>query len=386
MGLLALQRLMSLQCDRQRRQRRTRALNGSIDSSMDIRKGSPCQQDAHGDSHAAKRMMCSIPTLPEDILHHIYSLLPLRDAARAACSSHAFLRFWRCHPNLTLNWHILGLNANASQENFSCIIDNILRNHSGINIKILKLQLYGIYDANQYLDSWLQVAVKPGIEQLTIELCYRVDMKHNVPCTLLTDGVQNSIRYLQLSCCAFHPTPELGPFRNLKSLLLRSVHILDNELECFLSNSHALEKLDLNACEKITCLKIPSILLQLHSLKVSRCLKLRVIQSKARNLSCFILQGQSVKVSLGETLQMKNLCMGRSNLVCYARVKLLSSMPNLKTLSISSHYEVAEESMQHESIFGGGSLQLRQMPEQHHGRLKTERKVTWPAHTGYHLW
>jgi len=74
----------------------------------------------------------------QDILHHIYSVLPLRDAARAACSSHAFLRFWRCHPNLTLNWHILGSNANASQENFSCIIDNILRNHSGINIKILK--------------------------------------------------------------------------------------------------------------------------------------------------------------------------------------------------------------------------------------------------------
>jgi len=110
----------------------------------------------------------------QDILHHIYSLLPLRDAARAACSSHAFLRFWRCHPNLTLNWHILCSNANASQENFICIIDNILRNHSGINIKILKLQLYGIYDAYQYLDSWLQVAVKPGIEELTIELCYRL--------------------------------------------------------------------------------------------------------------------------------------------------------------------------------------------------------------------
>jgi hypothetical protein len=165
-------------------------------------------------------------------------------------------------------------------------------------------------------------------------------MKHNVPCTLLTDGVQNSIRYLQLSCCGFHPTPELGPLRNLKSLLLPSVHILDNELECSLSNSHALEKLDLNGCDKITCLKIPSILLQLDSLKVSCCLKLRVIESKARNLSCFILKWRSVKVSLGETLQMKNLCMGRSNLVCYARVKLSSTMPNLKTLSISSHYEV----------------------------------------------
>jgi len=35
--------------------------------------------------------------------------------------------------------------------------------------------------------------------------------------------------------------------------------------------------------------------------------------------------------------------------------------------------QLAEEIMQHESIFGGGSSQLRQMPEQHHGRLKTVR-------------
>jgi len=217
--------------------------------------------------------------------------MPMREAARAACVSRAFLRSWRGRPNLIFNEDMIGLKPSACRVNFCREIDTILRNHSGIGVKIFKLvcrRICEVDDTSRYLDSWLQVAVKPGIEELTVEQCYRVDMKHNVPCTLLTDGVQNSIRYLQLSCCAFHPTPELGPFRNLKSLLLRSVHILDNELEGFLSNSHALEKLDLNGCEKITCLKIPSILLQLHSLKVSCCLKLRVIESKARNLSCFI--------------------------------------------------------------------------------------------------
>lgn len=93
MGLLALQRLMSLQRDRQRRRRQTPTLNGSIPaSSVGKRKGSSCQQDAHGDSKAAKRTRCSIPALPEDIWRHLHSLLPLRDAARAACLSHAFLR------------------------------------------------------------------------------------------------------------------------------------------------------------------------------------------------------------------------------------------------------------------------------------------------------
>ncbi|TKW09342.2 hypothetical protein SEVIR_6G088150v4 [Setaria viridis] len=167
-------------------------------------------------------------------------------------------------------------------------------------------------------------------------------------------------------------------------------------------------------------LKIPCVLLQLRCLKVSYCRKLQVIESKARNLSSFILIAvPRVKVSLGETLQMKNLRMYRSNLICSARAELPSNMPNLETLSIGSHHQrvdtpmlptkflflkhlsiclkltspsydyfslvsyldaspslrtwlldVAQEIMEHESIFGGSS-QLRQMPEQHHGSLKT---------------
>ncbi|RLN03721.1 hypothetical protein C2845_PM13G03710 [Panicum miliaceum] len=415
MGLLALQRLVSLQRDRQRR---NRPLNGGSIASVDKGRGSPCQHDACGDSQAAKRMMCSIPALPEDILHHIHSLLPFRDPARAACSSRAFLHSWRCRPILTLNRHILGSNANAPQESFSCRIDNILRNHSGIGIKIFVLELYGIFDACHYLDRWLQIAVTPGIEKLTLQLCHRDNMKYNVPCTLLSDGVRNSIQCLQLSLCAFHPTAELGPLRKLTSLCLRSVRISGDELEYFLSNSPALKQLDLSDCQEIMCLKIPCVLLQLHCLKVSYCWKLRVIESKARNLFSFILIGERVKVSLGETMQMKNLCMKLAGVVCYARTELPSNMPNLETVSIGSHRErvntpmlptkflflkrlaitlkccpsydyfslvsfldgspsletwlldVGQESMDQASIFGGSS-QLRQIPEQHHDHLKS---------------
>ncbi|XP_039814995.1 uncharacterized protein LOC120677857 [Panicum virgatum] len=203
-----------------------------------------------------------------------------------------------------------------------------MRNHSGIGIKIFMLQLYDIFYACHYLDRWLQIAVTPGIEKLT--------------------------------------------------------------------------------------------LLLFHCLKVSYCSKLRVIESKARNLFSFILLGQRVKVSLGETMQMKKLCMSRTCLICYACTELPSNMPNLETLSIGSHRErvntpmlptkflflkhltitltwmvcpsydyfylvsfldgspsletwlldVCQERMDHASIFGGSS-QLRQIPEQHHDHLKS---------------
>ncbi|CAL5004469.1 unnamed protein product [Urochloa decumbens] len=360
---------------------------------------------------------CPVNKMIMEIWHHIHSLLPLRDAARAACLSRAFLRSWRCHPILTLNRCILGLNASVPRENLSCIIDNILRNHTGIGIKIFKLE--SIFNACNYLDSWLQIAVTPGIEELTLKLCHG-EMQYNVPCKLFSDGVQSSIRYLKLSLCAFHPKAELGPLRNLTSLQLHSVRISGDELECFLSKSPALEQLHLSACQEIMALKIPCALLQLHCLKVSDCLKLQVIESKARNLSSFILiGGERVKISLGETLQMKNLRMYRSNLICSARAELPSTMPNLEILSIGSYdqrvntpmlptkflflkhlsislkstnpsydyfslvsfldgspslktwlLDVAYPTMEHESIFESSSG-LRQMPERHHGSLKT---------------
>ncbi|WVZ95428.1 hypothetical protein U9M48_041195, partial [Paspalum notatum var. saurae] len=303
-----------------------------------------------------------------DILHHIHSLLPLRDAARAACSSRAFLRSWRCHPVLALTGYHLGLglrkNIGVPRENFTHIIDNILsRPVSGPGIKIrpgskyprliLYISEYTSGPRPSYLDTKKPITLQHDKHKLPrTALCssFGLWMECVFPCTLLSAGVRNSIRDLQLSYCAFHPTAaELGLLRNLTSLAL----------------SHR------------------------------------------------------VKVSLGETLQMKNLVMQRSNsnLICYARCELPSSMPNLESLSICSYHEKVNTPMlptkfmflkwlfisvpspsssydhfslayfldaspsletwlldvavgEHASIFKGSS-QLRQMPEQHHTRLKT---------------
>jgi hypothetical protein len=45
----------------------------------------------------------------QDILYHIHVFMPLRDAAQAACVSHAFLRSWRSYPKLMLDIYTIGL-------------------------------------------------------------------------------------------------------------------------------------------------------------------------------------------------------------------------------------------------------------------------------------
>jgi hypothetical protein len=83
-----------------------------------------------------------------------------------------------------------------------------------------------------------------------------------------------------------------------------------------------------------------SVVSFVYCLMVSFCWNLRVIENKARNLFSFIITGRGIKVSLGETMQMKNLRMYGADLVCYARTEFPSNMPNLETLAIGSHHEV----------------------------------------------
>jgi hypothetical protein len=200
-----------------------------------------------------------------------------------------------------------------------------MRNHSGIGVKILKLQSF--HTSFRNLNRWLRVAVKPGIEELTLRAPDGFRKEYMFPCSLLSDGVRNSIRYLDLFRCTFSPTAELGPLRSLTSLHLSQVRITGDELQCLLSNSLALEKLKLSNCRGIICLIIFS------------CMRLKLIESRAPNLSTLDLHGKP-KLSLGEALQLKNLRMDQSNLLCYARTELPSIMPNLETLDLRSGDEV----------------------------------------------
>ena len=93
------------------------------------------------------------------------------------------------------------------------------------------------------------------------------------------------------------------------------VHITGYEIECLLSNSFALEQLELKHCSDIICLKIPCLQWLSH-LEVLTCIRLKVIESKAPNLSSFRFSGgRGVQLLLGETLRVKRLERICSNMV-----------------------------------------------------------------------
>ncbi|KAM3411882.1 hypothetical protein ACQJBY_003510 [Aegilops geniculata] len=335
--------------------------HGSV-ASPGKRKGSPrpCQQDyvAHGSvdlrtdlnrtargedesSQGGPAKDYSGPHLPEDIWCHIHSLMPLRDAARAACVSRAFKFSWRCYPKLTFSEETLGLdghvNRNADARAFTTKVDHILEKHSGVGIKTL--ELLGALDYNakdrSYLDKWLQMAITPVLEELWLYLS-SVNNKYEFPCLVLSHGNAASLRRLRLSNCTFRPTVGPGCLRSLTILSLLQVRITGDELGSLLSSSFALERLELRHCEKISCLMIPCLLLRLNYLEVLYCKNLRIIENKAPNLTHFTLvECKSLQVQLSHlaSSQMKSVFMDCPGVIGYIRA---SSMPNLQSLIIYS--------------------------------------------------
>lgn len=284
----------------------------------------------------------------QDILYHIHSLLPLRDAARAACVSHVFRNSWRCRPTLCFSMEALSLKAHGDKasRDFIKTVDHILKRHSGIGLKRFQLAMHGCYNIRScHLDSWLHLALTSGIEELVL-VTNAMSSHYNFPLSLLSGKNGNSsIRYLRLSFCTFRPTVRLGCFRSLKRLHLHSVKISGDELGFLLPDSVALEHLELAFCKEIICLEIPHALLRLSCLKVSACHNLQVIKSEAQNLSslCFEWLHQLVHISLGEALHVKKLEILYFRAFYYAQLPTI--MPNLEALTIDSMVQVSPDTI-----------------------------------------
>lgn len=307
------------------------------------RKGSPCAQDDN--SQSGKKLRSSGPSLPEDIWRQIHSLLPLQDAGRVACVSRSFRRSWRCYPNIIITRETLGLENEMSYYKVSIVLaritNQILKTHSGVGVKALKLQIsdFPLFSTSTDVDRWLHIAVKPGIEKL--DLCLSLHSRdaaaYDFPCPLLLNGSGKSIQHLHLRHCAFRPTAGLGCLRSLTSLGLYSVRITCDELRYLLSSSVTLVKLSLVSCNELIFLEIPSLLQHLSHLYVSNCNNLKVIESRAPNLYSFRHDGSLIGISLGDSLQNFKFFDSSLDVFHYACKDHPHMVPNLEALDISSY-------------------------------------------------
>ncbi|KAL6659686.1 hypothetical protein ACP70R_002515 [Stipagrostis hirtigluma subsp. patula] len=342
MGLLRLVALLPM---KQRRRRRRRTSADESTASEPKVKGSPWGQCANLGGTKRNRSHLTLDMLPQDVLQKILALLPMQDAARAACASGELLQSWRYYPELEFSTKTLDLDEHHTRiqgqmaTDVTSRIDCVLQNRAGFWVKRLKFQLQFFLEVqNCYIDRWLD-AVNPGIEEFTLELPWDGRMKYNFPCRVFFHENGFSIQSFCLYACAFHPEQRSYSFRSLKRVHFSWVHTTTEELQSFLSNSLALEHLELWHCHYIATLKIPCALQLFNFLRVVRCNMLQMIESDAANLSTFHYEGPIIQFSIVESLQLKDVSISIYpwlNLFDDARAKLPTFAPNLETLFLMS--------------------------------------------------
>ncbi|KAL6844471.1 hypothetical protein ACP4OV_026144 [Aristida adscensionis] len=96
--------------------------------------------------------------------------------------------FLEMQPKLIFTEETLGLKQKEGQtddiaRDFTIRVDCILKNHSGSGVKKLKLAVFDRYNVTTcHLNSWLEKAIVPGIEEVTILLPTKYRVGYNFPC------------------------------------------------------------------------------------------------------------------------------------------------------------------------------------------------------------
>ncbi|EMS60084.1 hypothetical protein TRIUR3_23999 [Triticum urartu] len=225
----------------------------------------------------------------------------------------------------TSPWTELCSKSKGDGGNFSCKIDNIIRNHSGIGLKTLELDIFDDDRTLPYIDNWLQFAVTPGIEELTLVL-YK---KYNFACSLLSDGVRNSI----------------------------SIYASGENIK--LSLSEALRMKDLCMCFPnvigYALAELPSIMPNLETLEIGS--EYEVVNTPMLPAKFIHLKHLNIQITESDDY--------------FHLASFLDASPSLETLFLDVSKD--KEYVDHESIFGGSSLHFRQLPEDRHVCLKLKR-------------
>uniref|UniRef100_A0A0D9X512 F-box domain-containing protein n=1 Tax=Leersia perrieri TaxID=77586 RepID=A0A0D9X512_9ORYZ len=231
----------------------------------------------------------------EDVLCDIVSHLTLKEAARASVLSSSWRNAWRHYPDLTFSHSIFPRNIHVTPsmsrqvklrlkeqtERFIHIVNNILQRHSGLVVKSLKIK-FNLYRVHQvHIDQWVGFAIKSKAADLILDLrplsLLTTNEPYVFPFNLFMDKQQCCIQVLRLNFCSFKPPLEFSCLNNLKTLDLRSVDIIEVDVDSLLTNCICLEYLRIEKCDKLINLVVSHPLHSLQSLVVRNCRSLQRI-------------------------------------------------------------------------------------------------------------
>lgn len=267
-----------------------------------LRQNPPAPADLDGEDR--------ISDLPDDILHHVFSFLPIKSAAQTSLLSKRWKNLWHSFPDLDFTTAgappqesaASSSSARKRGSDYADQIVSLLEKHS--DVRVLRFRSFLTFTR---LSGLIRLAVKHNVRELDIEVS--TGGYFNFPRSVIGSS---TLRALRLKSC--HPGFRLPPleimkdgFRSLSVLSLSRLILHDQDhpllTDLFTDSSFPLlKKLHLEACFELRRLRVESPALE--DLSLESCFQMQDLEIRVQKLkklrvsSCFDAYSRSSRVEI----------------------------------------------------------------------------------------
>ncbi|OWM62897.1 hypothetical protein CDL15_Pgr020191 [Punica granatum] len=227
-------------------------------------------------------------SLPEHILHHILSLLPLKEAARTTLVSRSLQRAWYSHPEfifdlkdfLPVGWKFSFIpycgypnSLHGINDRFLCFVDSATSKLLEQRIALRRLKIWATLvetDRSPALfDKCIGAALENGVQELDLKIYIKNhDWSYSVPARVFSSGFIKTLTLIGERLIAPLASIRTLYLNSLQSLKLCGTPINDQMLQKLLRGCPVLENLSLHRCRSLTQIII-SGLIKLRTLDLS---------------------------------------------------------------------------------------------------------------------
>ncbi|XP_030517207.2 F-box protein At5g03100-like [Rhodamnia argentea] len=193
-----------------------------------------------------------ISALPDDVIHHIFSFLTLRDVVKTSILSKRWQSTWTSTTDLVFNDGI-GDDLPHSSRDFSSFVDSVLLQSTSPTVKRFHIMCDGVNSPK--FDSWFCFAAARRVEDLRLLPAATPLFSYALPqfvCHL------SWLVRLEFRKCRF----SLGTtvrWPRLKVLSMSFAELSDHILEEIVRGSPVLESLELHMCKGVKNIRIDSM-------------------------------------------------------------------------------------------------------------------------------